>query len=213
MTRSGNTGNESVEGNFLSLSDHPESDDAEMNLTSIDLTDIFDPSSREASRDTHRVPDFVGFFRKAKSKKDFPNAPNLPWMIVEVKPPHVLLSSGQFASDDFGEEAKTNAHIQMLAARQQVINQIEYAFHEHRGSITKLVVVIAIGPFFEFFVARRLGQPGVQGQGIQLRSLDTNIVFHNASSINAKSLFDEGVGMINPKFYTLFNKACREFGL
>lgn len=93
------------------------------------------------------------------------------------------------------------------------INQIEYAFHEHRGSITKLVVVIAIGPFFEFFVARRLGQPGVQGQGIQLRSLDTNIVFHNASSINAKSLFDEGVGMINPKFYTLFNKACREFGL
>lgn len=181
---------------------------------SIDLTDEFDPSSRETSRDTHRVPDFVGFFRKARSKKAFANAANLPWMIVEIKPPAILLSSGQFAEDDFEERAKADAETKILESRQQVINQAEYAFHEHRGSITKVAVVIAIGPFFEFFVAKRPSdEAGTQGQAVELRTLDTNTVFLSTSSIDAKPLFNKDANKINPKFYTLFNKACKEFGL
>ena len=140
------------------------------------------------------------------------DAPMYPWMIVEVKP-HSSLPAGQLIGNDpFSELSREKAATTMLQTSKQVLEQVEAAFDEY-PSRKRLVVLMAVGPFFEFFKVIKPFNFKKSKDRYILTPFEEEEEFDNTTCINPKWLFTGDGSAINPQFDEFWGLALREHRL
>lgn len=126
------------------------SDGTSCNTLSSESVDI-DPG-QYTTRDTHSTPDFAGFYRKGETEEELDKAIRQPWMLFEIKPPRATVDNMYLFEDTFGHTAKEHAKWVISRTIDQVNRQLRHSFIQF-PDIQTLIVFIASGPIFQFFVA------------------------------------------------------------
>lgn len=174
-----------------------------------------DGKLRTKGSDRYLRPDFAGMYRKVTKLNDITRAIPIPWLIAEIKPYLVIPEQWLITDNGFGQSSRSAAATEIVKTQKQVVSQAKLVFAEYKPEdVIRLIILICVGPFFEFFIihrpsSRQCRSNNKQLQECRLLTFDGEKEVNNESVMEPKCLFREDLSGFNPEFDRLWNAGLR----